>query len=146
GPDPRSLPRVAVTVDPGGLGVDPAVAAGVQRAADALADAGYDVADVEPPAVAEAADLWAQLVVAEMRLVQAAMEEVASADAARVLRLQVEIVPALDQQGYVMAFTARNRIARAWSLFQANRPLVLGPVATLQPPPVGFDVGGADDA
>jgi amidase len=145
GPDLRSLPGVAVTVDPGGLGVDPAVAAGVQRAAEALAEAGYDVAEAEPPAVAEAADLWAQLIVAEMRPGQAAMEQVVSTDAARVLRLMVEIVPALDQQTYIGAFTARSRIARAWSLFQADRPLVLGPVTTLQPPPVGFDLGGAEE-
>ena len=35
------LPRVAFTVDPGGLGVDERVAEGVRRAADALAGAGY---------------------------------------------------------------------------------------------------------
>jgi amidase len=144
GPAPPRPVRVAVTVDPGGLGVDAAVAAGVQRAADALVDAGYDVAEVEPPAVAEGAALYAQLIGAEVRLNQAATEAIASPDLVRVLRLLVDVVPALDLEGYAAGFMARNGIARAWSLFQADTPLVLGPVATILPPPVGFDVAGPE--
>src|SRR5690606_24550326 len=76
--DPWSLPasapraarprRVAVIVDPAGLGVDVQVADGVRRAAAALADAGYDVVEEEPPAVAEAAAMWLSLVGTEARL------------------------------------------------------------------------------
>jgi Asp-tRNA(Asn)/Glu-tRNA(Gln) amidotransferase A subunit family amidase len=49
GPAPDRPVRVAVVRDPGGVGVDADVAAGVKAAVDALADAGYDVADAEPP-------------------------------------------------------------------------------------------------
>ena len=62
----------------------------------------------------------------------------------RVLRLYLEVVPALDLEGYAAGFVARRGIARAWSLFQADTPLVLGPVATTPPPPVGFDIAGPE--
>ena len=41
--------RVAVVRNPAGAGIDPHVRAGVDRAADWLAQAGYDVVDAEPP-------------------------------------------------------------------------------------------------
>ena len=46
--------RVAVVRDPLGAGIDPHVRAGIDRAADWLADAGYEVVDAEPPQIAEA--------------------------------------------------------------------------------------------
>src|SRR5262249_39001013 len=58
---PRSR-RVAVTINPGGTGVDPAIVAGIEKAASALAAAGYEVAEVDPPAVAETSNLWLYLV------------------------------------------------------------------------------------
>ena len=46
--------RVAVVRDPLGAGIDPHVRAGIDRAADWLADAGYEVVDAEPPQIGEA--------------------------------------------------------------------------------------------
>src|SRR5205814_1855982 len=54
-PGPPSRPRVAATAHPRGLATDPAVAAAVHRAAEALADPGDDVAGAEPPPMDEAA-------------------------------------------------------------------------------------------
>jgi amidase len=39
----------------------------------------------------------------------------------------------------------REGIARTWTQFQADIPLVVGPVSTQLPFAVGTDVGGADD-
>jgi amidase len=39
---------------------------------------------------------------------------------------------------------ARQGVARAWSRFQTERPLVLGPVSTRSPFPVGRDLEGPD--
>lgn len=160
GPDPRDpwwtpaplrgadvARRVAVTVDPAGQGVDPAVAEGVRKAADALRDAGYVVEEIEPPAVADAAEVWAQLVMTE---VQAAflplMEQVAAPDALTFLRHALDGVPPLAHGDYIAAFARRNGIARAWSEFQAEWPLVLGPVCTMPAFPVGYDTAGPAEA
>jgi amidase len=145
GPPIRGPVRVAVTIDPAGQGVDPDVAAGVRRAADALARAGYAVEEVEPPAIAEGGELWARLVATEIKMTMMPLiEQACSPDTLRFWRHIFEVVPVLDYTAYVQAFAKRSELARAWSLFQAEWPLVLGPVSTLQAPPVGFDLTGPD--
>ena len=157
GPDPRdplwtpaplvgpALPkpiRVAVARDPGGLGVHPDVAAGIQRAADALADAGYRVEDAEPQ-VMEAYRSWQSLLMADVRLAWGAMGPLVSDDAQRFMQVLMTAEPVLDQAGYAAGLAARLGIARAWSEFQAERPLILGPVSTRPPFVVGEDTGSA---
>ncbi len=144
GPPLATPVQVAVTVDPAEQGCDPAVAAGVRRAAEALAEAGYRVAEVEPPRIAEGAALWAALITAEARLAEATVRPLLGPDAQRFNDLLLASAPALDHAGYVAGFATRAAIVRAWSLFQADWPLVLGPVATIAPPPVGFDLADAD--
>jgi amidase len=140
---PAVAKRVAMTVDPGGLSVDPAVAAGVRSAADALRAAGYEVEEVEPPSVAEACDVWAGEVLAEVNTVLLpVLEQIASADVLRFLGFATAAVPPLDYAGYIGSFAQRQGIARAWSEFHARYPIVLGPVATAQPFAVGDDLAG----
>jgi amidase len=136
--------RVAMTIDPGGRGVDPAVAEGLHKAAAALRDAGYTVEEVEPPMVNEALALWASLVHTELKMTLVpVLEQIASADALRFLECSFEVVRLLDYPGYIEGFGGRNGIARAWSEFQARYPLVLGPVATIQPFEPGYDTRDA---
>jgi amidase len=148
GPIPRRPVRVAMTVDPSGQGVEQAVVRGVERAAAALADAGYHVQEVDPPppAVNEGAHLWGQLFATELRMaILPVMQRVASTDALTFLDDFFSVVPPVGHTAYVMDLAARNGIARAWTQFQHDWPLVLGPVATIEPPPVGFDLGGPDN-
>ncbi len=143
GPPLDAPVRVAVCADPAGEGVDPDVAAGVRRAAGALADAGYAVEEVDFPMVAEARDLYSTLVVTELRAVTYPLLEPLASDGAKAfLQLAFETVPALDLAGYVQAWETRNSIARAWSVFAERYPLALGPVGTQQPFPAGFDIAG----
>jgi amidase len=142
---PAMPKRVAVVMDPGGEGVDAAVAAGVKRAADALRDAGYEVEKVDAPAVGAARDTWASLVLAEVAhglLPQ--LRPVLGGDATRFLDEAIEASPPVDFGGYMMGFAARQGIARAWSEFFERYPLVLGPIATMQPFTVGFDIAGPE--
>jgi amidase len=53
--------RVAVVAEPPGGSTDPRVAAAVRRAADALADAGYAVADACPPRYEDSIATWLRL-------------------------------------------------------------------------------------
>lgn len=135
--------RVAVVRDPGGLGVHPDVAAGVQRAADALSAAGYQVEDAEPP-VMEAYRSWRSLLIADVRLAWTNMGPLVSEDARRFMAVFLGSEPVIDLAGYASGLAQRLGIARAWAEFQAARPLILGPVSTNPPFPVGQDIGPAD--
>lgn len=155
GPDPRdpwsvpgpvqgpALPwpvRVAVVTDPEGLGVDAGIAAGVRAAADALADAGYEVVEAEPPGLAEASEVWPVLARAEGAASKlAALAPLLSDDSRRVLSMVsrlTEITPEAVALGYVR----RHAAARAWSEFQAEHPVILGPAMTRPPFAVGDDL------
>ncbi len=144
---PAGPVRVAVTADPAGEGVHSDIAAGVRRAAEALADAGYTVEEVEPPQAAEARELFQQLVITEVHTQYLPLlEQLASPDALRFVKLGVEAVPPLNLQDYIAGFATRFAIARAWAQFQEDWPLVLGPVSTMQPYALGYDLAGADEA
>jgi amidase len=151
-PVPALLPvpsplRVAVCPDPGVAGVEAAVAAAVRRAADALADAGAIVEEAQPPHLLEAAQLWRTLTTAEMHsLLEHLVRPLGSADAATYLAQSLEHVPVLDLAGYITGLSRRHAIAQAWSLFFTEHDILLGPVATQPAPPVGFDLGGPDNA
>ena len=144
GPPLANPIRVAFATDPGGRGVDAAVAAGVRAAADVLADAGYTVEEVELPVVSEAAELWFTLVLTEVRGMWPLLEAVISDGARRFLEDALTLVPPIDQAEYAAAFMARQGLARKWTEFQAHAPLVLGPVATQLPFAVGADLEGTD--
>jgi amidase len=136
---PRPI-RVALVVDPGKGGVDPAVAAAVRRAGEALADAGYVVEEAEPPMLNEAAELWRRLVLNETRhLVAAQMREMGDDQLRRAVDLQLEITPDIDLAGYMKGLAQRARHLREWMLFFERYPLVVGPVSTELPFKVGFD-------
>src|SRR4051795_138901 len=62
-PVPLDVPRppgrkVARVAAPPGGDPPPEIAAAVRRAGDALADAGYDVVEAEPPVYEQALDVW----------------------------------------------------------------------------------------
>ena len=137
--------RVALSVDPGGWGCAPAVAEGVERAAEALVLAGYAVEEVEPPSIAESGQVVQQLVDTEVLSYLPSVRTLVSRDAAQVLDTFIgHSVPDLDV--YMEAIARRHAIAGEWSLFMQRYPLVLGPVSTQPPFEVGHDLAGAEAA
>lgn len=131
---PTSPLRVAVTIDPGGLGCEAAIADGVRRAAALLADAGCRVEEVEPPAVVEAHELWGTLLGAETRtMVLPFARTLLAPDALTVIEHLIGGFPEVDLAGYMEALARRTRVARDWSLFLDRFDLVLGPVACAAP-------------
>jgi amidase len=142
GPARASPVRVAVTIDPGGLGVDPGVATGIHAAADALKDAGYVVEQVDPPAVLEAAQLWNNLVADELHTVAEQIGRIASSSAVAFFRDFLAVNPRRDPNAYMADLATRNSIVRQWNQFLARYPLILGPVSTQPPFAVGHDLTG----
>ena len=136
-----ALPKVAVSIDPGGMGVDPQVADGVRKAADALADAGYPLEEVDPPDVAEALQTWQLLLFNEVRIMMLdTIEQLSMPDAPASLALCDPFVPTLDKDDLVRTFAERTRLLRDWLMFFQRYPLLLGPVSTEPPFTLGADL------
>ena len=137
--------RVALTVDPARQGVHRAVAGAVRAAGLALAEAGYAVEEVEPPAVDAVAANWATLVFNEMRhMTLPYIERHGGEDLNRCTELILSGVADLDVDTYMRALAERTRHIREWTVFMERYALVVGPVSTEPPFEVGFDVKDAD--
>jgi len=143
-PKPAQL-RVGIVRDPSGEGVDAGVAEAVERAARALADAGYAVEDIEPLLLAESDETIQRLGVAEIASYLDEVMPLMSEDAGRFLRHVIgDNVYTLGD--YREAIAERHRIQAAWSRMMADTPLVIGPVSARSAFPVGYDVESPDTA
>ena len=143
GPRTDAPIRVAVVTDPGGLGVAPAVAAGVERAAEALRDAGYLTDYVDPPVIERCLQVYYQLLgqlggeLDSALLGEDFLEYRASfVDATR----EIQGPPSAD------GWAERFQLAQGWSEFMHDHPLILSPVSTMPAWPVGFDREGGESA
>ena len=132
--------RVAVLPEPPGGSTDPKVAAVVRRAAQALADAGYVVEEACPPRYEDAVNCWARLILGDFGSVLGMLTPMMSAEAATFLNNFNEGIPPLaDVAAWSHLMVERDGIARAWSTFMADRPLLLSPAWTQLPFEHGFD-------
>lgn len=133
--------RVAMTVNPSQLGVHAAVGEAVRKAADALARAGYEVEEVEPPDTDAAAELWWRLAWWEINeLSRAGIQKFGDEGVKRSIEMYVESAPKVDLQAYMRAVAARATHLRKWLQFLERYPLILGPVSAELPFLVDFDL------
>ncbi|MEU4245174.1 amidase family protein [Actinoplanes sp. NPDC026619] len=140
--------RVAVTADPAGWGVEPQVAAAVRAAADALAAAGWQVEEAEPPQVDRCATLWRQISASEMGpglLTPGVFPGPLSAGTVKYFADNVAGVELLDTApAYAAAWAERHALAALWRQFHTRYPVVLGPVTTAAMPAIGWDLTGPE--
>jgi amidase len=137
--------RVAVVRDPLGWGVDAEVADAVDRAAQALAAAGWEIVEAEPPLLEDAAVLWRQLSVSEMvgAFEPGGLPAPLSEGSTRYfLDNASETEPLPSPEAYAGAWARRVQVAAAWEAFQQEFPIVLGPVSARRMPQIGFDLSG----
>jgi amidase len=144
--DPARLPRIAVLAEPPGGSTHPGVAAAVGRAADALADAGFDVADAIPPDYELALELWSAVLAPDLRIMKQVLDQFMGADGRTFLGNSLDVLPASDLAGWARTHTARHGLARRWSLWFQEYPVLLSPVWSQPAFPVGLDVAGPDGA
>ncbi len=143
-PPPRPI-RVALSVDPAGTGVHPAVAEAVRRAGRILEAAGYAVEEADPPGFAEAAADWDTLVDGETAIfMREAFATLGDAGAQATFVWMTEGRPGVDMPGFLRALARRATHQRAWARFMAERPLVLCPTSALPPFPQGMDVASEE--
>jgi amidase len=141
----QSPVRVAVLSSLPGSLLDGAVGDAVRGAADALSDAGYDVVEACPPRYEEAIATWGQLVVGDQRYGAEELLPLLSRDALRYFNFYTDGIPAFANSFEMSeAFQRRHSIARDWSLFQDEHPIILGPTWTRVTPNHGYDIAGGD--
>ncbi|HKR71813.1 MAG TPA: amidase [Streptosporangiaceae bacterium] len=137
---PDDLPKVAVLPEPPGGSTHPDVAAAVRRAADALADEGFKVGDAVPPDYEQALELWSAILAADLRIMQADLDQLMGPGGSKFLRYALDHLPAHDLTGWAVAHTARHGLARRWSLWFQEYPVLLSPVWSQPAFPLDFDI------
>lgn len=158
-PDPRdpvSLPvplafplpptpiRVALFRGTGSMKPDASVAGALDRAAKALAAAGYAVEEAAPPCFEEAHRIWLAFIASDMRRAMMPAIEAHGDAAIKVsARLFAGSVPEMSGDEILAMFARRYTVAREWSLFLARYPVLLMPVSWRRPVPIDMDIQGA---
>jgi amidase len=134
--------RVAVVRDPVGAGIDPHVRAGIDRAADWLADAGYEVVDAEPPQIAEATAAWVDAIWAEVGILWPDLEPIAGPDQLEFVNacLAQGVFKHVDQAAQLAVWVAVYKLGAAWTQFLQDHPVVLSPVCCERPWVVDEDI------
>lgn len=138
--------RVALVPEPSGGETDPSVAEGVRQAGTALAAAGYEVEEIEPPRLADVATAWTELLLVELEPAMPFFKEVMSAEAYRFLDLVYQNFQSEGLPMYMRALQQRHALLAEWREFFTQYPLVVGPVFTRPPFEIGYDVAGKEEA
>lgn len=139
--------RVAVVAEPPDGSTDPRVAAAVRRAADALADAGYEVVEVCPPRYEDAIRTWSRFLIGDFASVMPQLTPLMGASGAAFLAMvQAAVPPFVDAAALSQLLVLRDGIGRAWSQFLAEYPLVLSPTWTQIPFEAGADAASPEGA
>ncbi|WP_228484739.1 amidase [Microbacterium cremeum] len=115
--------RVGVVRDPVGDGVDPDVAAGIDRAAAALSRSGWDVVELDAPMLEDAAVLWRRLSCTDMLLSLDPVElgRPLGRSATAFLRDSTAAAQPYASAGeYAAAWARRAVIAAAWRRLQVD--------------------------
>jgi amidase len=144
--NPGERPAVAVLPEPPGGSTHPGIAEAVRRAADALADDGFKVTEAVPPDYEQAIELWGTILAADLRVIKPLMDQVMGADGRQFLDYCMEYLPASDLAGWAVAHTARDGLARRWSLWFQEFPVLLSPVWSQPAFPLGFDIASLEGA
>ena len=116
--------------------------AGLRTAADALADAGYAVDEVEPPGIDAAANsLLVMLSTPALRaFFEQVMKPMVPLQTQRFMAAFFEAAGPPDSMEAEQALVTRHALVRAWGEFQETRPLIVAPIATEVPAKAGTDL------
>ncbi|HSH90949.1 MAG TPA: amidase [Ramlibacter sp.] len=132
--------RVAVMAHPPGGDCDPKISAIVRKAADVLANAGYDVVEATPPGYEETLKLWERLLATDMTVMAEGMASLGEMVNSVVQALLRNGNPCQSPAEFSRLAARRDAIARKWSAFMESHPLLLTPVWTQLPFEHGWDV------
>jgi amidase len=143
---PDARPRVAVLPEPPNGSTGPGVASAIRRTADALADAGHEVAEAAPSSYARSVELWAELLLPDLRAVRPLFDELMSDDARAFLDFANAYLPPIETADWSMLFLERHAVARDWAGFFDSWDVLLTPTWAQPPFAHGADVSSFDAA
>jgi amidase len=132
--------RIARVPDSAFGKVSPQVSTGIERAVRFLEAAGCTVEEIEPPHLDQIPEVWGRMFIWDFRLVWDDMAPQLSRDTRESMESLFRLFPGVDAVAHMESFRRRLSIARDWAEFQRTYPVVLGPVSTQPPFPVGTDV------
>ena len=139
-PAASDLP-IAVVVDPLDQGVHDQVASGVVRAADMLRDADYRTEHAEPATVADAVEVWRNVVIGEVFIgLEPAVRDHCGASLLRAFEHYHHAVPDWTPELHGLGLIERRRVLRDWLGFFQRYAAIVSPVSTLPPQETDFDV------
>jgi amidase len=127
-------------------GAHPHVAAALQQAAERLVDAGYAVRDGDAPAIEHASEIYIQIMRNHGRVHDGAQPPVESVASAGFVRFWEAFEPVWTRSAGRPALdpmVERDAIARAWSDWMRDAPLVLAPIFARPAFRVGDDLDPA---
>jgi amidase len=135
GPALKRPIRVAAVRNPAGAGIDSHVRAGIDRAAGWLADAGYEVVDVEPPQITKVAQSWFDAIWADVGAMWPSMQPITGDGERGFVEacLAQGVFKPVDQTAQRAAWTEVYQHSAAWNQFFQNYPVVLSPVCCERP-------------
>ncbi|WGI23182.1 amidase family protein [Amylibacter sp. IMCC11727] len=137
--------RAALCIRPDGMDVHPEIETALRNAADILAAAGWEIDEVETPPLQPAADINAQLWLAEMRMgVDKLVAKENEPDSKHVFEVMQSLSAPVDQAGLLNALQGRITHLRDWQLFLQKHSVLLCPISAELPFDQQSDVESAD--
>jgi amidase len=136
--------RVAVAADTPGGSTHPGVAAAIRAVADRLADDGAEVTEAVPASFERSLELWATLLIADVRAQLPLLEMVMGEDGIRFLGFADEIIPSVDLASFGALLMERIAVAKEWAEFLDRYDVLLTPVWSQPAPPHGSDVASLE--
>ena len=135
--------RVAVTTEAHGYPVNPQILAGIDRAADALGDAGYAVERVETPSIMKPAQAWFDVLVSEIAHYLGPVARDHGSETIRTIFEHYQRVgKPVDPAGYREGIAERTTLTREWNVFLDRYPLMLCPFLMRSMYPWDYDARG----
>lgn len=135
--------RVAVARHSYGYKIHPGIVELIDRSAGYLRDAGYEVVDVEPPSIMDAAQGWLSVVLTEIKATLGPLaERYGSEDLKNIFSWYYQMGEILEGEAFRIGLAERSKLARAWNLFLDSYPLVLTPFLMRPLYPWNYDALG----
>ena len=118
----------------------PSVIEGLERAASSLAEAGWEIVESTPPGIDLCSEIWAHLLGADVSLLMDAARPILSKEMAEALDSGITEQFSREIISHDEIHVERSRLAREWSLFFAENPVVIMPTWPHPPFEHGADI------
>ena len=90
--------------------------------------------------------MWATILAADLRVMKPLLDQLMGAGGRQFIDYASGYLPASDLASWAMAHTARHGLARRWSLWYQEYPVLLSPVWSQPAFPLDFDIASLDGA